>query len=80
MRGLNLAFEDIRNMFVHLGNKVFTKARINLICRPKVKSEINIRSLYYFHNDGDFWASSTSICSSANKRKYFWYMAECIHD
>jgi hypothetical protein len=57
IRGLYLAFEDIRIVLVHLGNKIVTKARPNLVCRPKVKSGINIRSLYYFHNHSDVWAS-----------------------
>ena len=57
IRGLYLAFEDIRNVLVHLGNKIITKARPNLVCRPKVKSDVNIRSRYYFHDDCDIWAS-----------------------
>jgi hypothetical protein len=67
MRGLYLAFEYIRIVFVHLGNKIITKARPNLVCRPKVKSDINIRSLYYFHNHCDIWASCESICSLLNQ-------------
>jgi hypothetical protein len=37
------AFEYIRIVLVHLGNKIITKARPNLVTRPKVKSDINIR-------------------------------------
>lgn len=70
IRGLYLAFEDIRNVLVHLGNKIITKTRPNLVCRPKIKSDINIRSLYYFHDDCDVWASCASICSLLNKIKY----------
>jgi len=57
IRGLYLAFEDIRSLLVHLGNKIFTKARPTLVCRPKVKSDINIRSRYYFHDDCDILES-----------------------
>jgi hypothetical protein len=55
IRGLYLAFEDIRNVLVHLGNKINTKARPNVVCRPKVKSEINIRSFCYFHDYCGVW-------------------------
>lgn len=70
IRGLYLAFGDIRNVLVRLGNKIITKARPNLVCRPKVKSDTDIRSLYYFHNYSDIWASCASICSRLNKIKY----------
>jgi len=69
IRGLYLAFEDIRNVSVHLENKIITKARPNLVCRPKIKSDINLRSLYYFHDDCDVWSSFASICSLFNKIK-----------
>ena len=78
--GLHLAFEDIRNFFFHLGSKITPKARPNLMRRPKVKSGINIRLLYYFHSHCDIWVSLVSICILLNKIIYFWYnMAECIH-
>jgi hypothetical protein len=63
IRGLYLEFENIRNVLVHLGNKIITKERPNFVCRPKIKSDITIRSLYYFHDDCEVWASCVSICS-----------------
>ena len=77
IRDLNLIFEDIRKGLVHLGNKITTKARPNLVCRPKVKSEINIRSLYYFHNHSDVLASFASIWSLLNKIKYIIITIHC---
>jgi len=70
IRDLYSAFEDIRNVLVHLGNKIVTKTRPNLVCRPKGKSDINIRPLYYFHTYSDVWAPCASICSLLNKIKY----------
>jgi hypothetical protein len=43
MQDLCFSFEYIRIVLVHLENKIITKARPNLVFKPKVKSDINIR-------------------------------------